>query len=43
MRQRRRLELLKDYDFDSSYHLGKANVVVYAISRKSFRMSMFTV
>jgi len=28
MRQRRWLELLKDYDFGLNYHPGKANVVV---------------
>ena len=35
MRQRRWLELLKDYDLTISYHPGKANVVVDALSRKS--------
>ena len=35
MRQRRWLELLKDYDLTISYHLGKANVVADALSRKS--------
>jgi hypothetical protein len=34
MRQRRWLELLKDYDCYILYHLGKANVVVDALSRK---------
>nr|GFB46095.1 putative reverse transcriptase domain-containing protein [Tanacetum cinerariifolium] len=34
MRQRRWLELLSDYDCDIRYHLGKANVVVDALSRK---------
>ena len=43
MRQRRWLELLKDYDFDLSYHPGKANVVVNALSRKYFHMSMLMV
>ena len=43
MRQRRWLELLKDYDFDLSYHPGKANVVVDALSRKSLHMSMLMV
>ena len=43
MRQRRWLELLKDYDFDLSYHPGKANVVADALSRKSLNMSMFMV
>nr|GEY91736.1 putative reverse transcriptase domain-containing protein [Tanacetum cinerariifolium] len=35
MRQRRWLELLKDYDINIQYHLGKANVVADALSRKS--------
>ena len=35
MRQRRWLELLKDYDMEVKYHPGKANVVVDALSRKS--------
>ena len=35
MRQRRWLELLKDYDCDISYHPEKANVVADALSRKS--------
>ncbi|GKB48591.1 putative reverse transcriptase domain-containing protein [Tanacetum coccineum] len=34
MRQRRWLELLSDYDCDILYHLGKANVVADALSRK---------
>ena len=37
MRQRRWLELLKDYDMEVKYHPGKANVVVDALSRKSTR------
>ena len=32
MRQRRWLELLKDYDFSLNYHPGKANMVVDALS-----------
>lgn len=36
MRQRRLFELFKDYYLTISYHLGKANVVVDALSRKSF-------
>ncbi|KAI3771892.1 hypothetical protein L6452_03063 [Arctium lappa] len=34
MRQRRWLELLKDYDCELLYHPGKANVVADALSRK---------
>nr|GEV41056.1 putative reverse transcriptase domain-containing protein [Tanacetum cinerariifolium] len=34
MRQRCWLELLSDYDYELRYHLGKANVVVDALSRK---------
>ncbi|XP_073049465.1 uncharacterized protein [Primulina eburnea] len=34
-RQRRWLELVKDYDCTISYHPGKANVVANALSRKS--------
>ena len=33
LKQRRLLELLKDYDISILYHLGKANVVVDALSR----------
>ena len=35
MRQRRWLELIKDYDLEVYYHPGKANVVADALSRKS--------
>ena len=35
MRQRRYMEYLEDYDFTLHYHLGKANVVADALSRKS--------
>nr|GEZ75634.1 retrotransposon protein, putative, Ty3-gypsy subclass [Tanacetum cinerariifolium] len=35
MRQRHWLELLKDYDTNIQYHLGKSNVVADALSRKS--------
>jgi len=34
MRQRRWIEFLKEYDFELLYHLGKANVVADALSRK---------
>ena len=35
MSQRRWMEFLEDYDFTLHYHLGKANVVVDALSQKS--------
>jgi hypothetical protein len=35
MRQRRWLELIKDYDLEVHYHPGKANVVADALSQKS--------
>lgn len=34
MRQRRWIELLKDYDCEIHYHPRKANVVAHALSRK---------
>ncbi|XP_072081170.1 uncharacterized protein [Arachis hypogaea] len=39
MRQRRWMELLKDYYFELSYHPGKANVVADALSRKSLTIA----
>ena len=35
LRQRRWLELIKDYDLEIHYHPGKANVVADALSRKA--------
>jgi hypothetical protein len=35
MRQRRWLELIKDYDLEIHYHPGKANVVADALNRKA--------
>ena len=37
LRQRRWMELIKYYDYVIDYHLGKANVVADALSRKSIR------
>jgi hypothetical protein len=34
MRQRRWLELIKDYDCEINYHPSKANVVADALNRK---------
>jgi hypothetical protein len=34
MRQQRSLELIKNYELEVHYHLGKANVVVDALSHK---------
>jgi hypothetical protein len=36
MRQRRWLELIKDYELEVHYHPGKANVVADALSRKGY-------
>ena len=35
LRQQRWMELIKDYDCMIDYHLGKANIVVDALSRKT--------
>ena len=42
-RQRRWLELLKDFDFDLSYHPDKVNIMSGGLSRKSLHMSMLMV
>ncbi|KAL8098134.1 hypothetical protein AgCh_031053 [Apium graveolens] len=42
MRQRRWLELIKDYDCSINYHPGKANVVADALSRKE-RLNMVNI
>jgi ribonuclease HI len=36
LRQRRWLELIKDYDLNIHYHPGKANFVADALSRKHY-------
>jgi hypothetical protein len=36
LRQRRWLELIKDYDLEVHYHPRKANIVADALSRKSY-------
>ena len=38
MRQRRLLELIKDYNLEVHYHLGKVNVMADALSRKSHQI-----
>ncbi|KAL4021404.1 hypothetical protein IC575_020200 [Cucumis melo] len=42
MRQRRWLELVKDYDCEILYHPGKANVVADALSRKVAHSALIT-
>ncbi|KAL4026107.1 hypothetical protein IC575_014531 [Cucumis melo] len=42
MRQRRWLELVKDYDCEILYHPGKANVVADALSRKVSHSALIT-
>ena len=39
MRQSRWMEYLKDYEFELLYHLGKANVVADALSRKKVHVA----
>jgi hypothetical protein len=41
LRQCRWLELIKDYDLGINYHLGKANVVADALSRKKYCIATF--
>ena len=43
MRQRTWFEYLKDFDFQLSYHPGKANVVGHALSKKALHMSALMV
>ena len=43
MRQRRWLELLKDYNFSLNYYPGKANLVADALSRKTLHISAMMV
>ena len=43
MRQRRSLDVVKDYDCEILYHLGKANMVADALSCKSAGSSIPTV
>ncbi|TYK14639.1 ty3-gypsy retrotransposon protein [Cucumis melo var. makuwa] len=40
MRQRRWLELVKDYDCEILYHPGKANMVAHALSRKLAQLTV---
>jgi hypothetical protein len=42
LRQRRCLELIKDYDLEIQYHPGKANVVVDALSWKAYYHHLVT-
>jgi hypothetical protein len=41
LRQRRWLELIKDYDPGINYHLGKANVVADALNHKKYCNATF--
>ena len=40
LRQHRWVAYMKDYDFELAYHSGKANMVVDALSRKSYIASL---
>jgi hypothetical protein len=40
LRQRRWLELVKDYNLEIHYHPEKANVVANALSRKSYEKAV---
>jgi hypothetical protein len=42
LRQRRWLELIKDYNIGINYHPSKANIIVDALSRKKYRNTTFT-
>ena len=37
------MEFVKDYDFELSYHPGKANVVADALRRRSYTVSLCAV
>ena len=39
IKQKRWIEFLKNYDFELKNHVGKVNVVVDALNRKSLHMS----
>ena len=40
LRQHRWVEYMKDYDFELAYHPDKANVVVDALSKRSYVASL---